>query len=59
MKAPTIALATACFALYSSATFEAQTTVETRSLDDIYQAAQQEEGPLQVFWGGDGMLDHI
>ncbi|CZT17319.1 related to ABC-type Fe3+ transport system, periplasmic component [Ramularia collo-cygni] len=27
--------------------------VESRSLDQIYAAAKQESGPLQVFWGGD------
>lgn len=28
--------------------------IDSRSLDDIYAAAKQESGPLQVFWGGDG-----
>lgn len=28
--------------------------VETRSLDEIYEAAKKEEGSLIVLWGGDG-----
>ena len=34
--------------------FAANVEVETRTLDEIYQAAQQEEGPLVVASGGDG-----
>ncbi|KAJ3500586.1 hypothetical protein NLJ89_g9728 [Agrocybe chaxingu] len=30
-----------------------RTTVETRTLDQIYQAAQKETGTLRVAWGGD------
>ena len=28
---------------------------DTRTFDQIYAAAQEETGPLQVFFGGDGM----
>ena len=28
--------------------------VENRTLDEIYQAAQEESGSLTVLWGGDG-----
>ena len=31
-----------------------QVTPDTRTLDQIYAAAQEETGPLQVFFGGDG-----
>ena len=30
------------------------TAVENRSLDEIYEAAQQESGELTILWGGDG-----
>lgn len=29
--------------------------IDTRSLDEIYRAAQKETGELLVFWGGDCM----
>lgn len=35
-------------------TFSPQVDVESRSLEEIYAAARQEIGPLQVFYGGDG-----
>ena len=31
-----------------------QVSSDTRTLDQIYAAAQEETGPLQVFFGGDG-----
>ena len=44
--------------IISSAAIKAQylprVTPDTRSLDQIYAAAQNETGPLQVFFGGDG-----
>lgn len=36
----------------------AQVGVDSRSLDEIYAAARQESGALQVFWGGDGKYVH-
>lgn len=30
--------------------------IDSRSLEEIYAVAKQENGPLQVFWGGDGEL---
>lgn len=29
--------------------------IDTRSLDDIYEAAKLESGPLRICWGGDGI----
>lgn len=44
-------------AIGASAQWHPNVPKETRSLDEIYTAAQQESGntsrPLQVFWGGD------
>ena len=36
------------------AQWHSQVTPDTRTLDQIYAAAQKESGPLQVFFGGDG-----
>lgn len=43
----------------AAAQWRPQVTPDMRSLDEIYEAAQQEEGPLNVVLGGDGKLDHI
>lgn len=44
-------------AIGAAAQWQPNVPLETRSLDEIYAAAQQESGndsqPLQVFWGGD------
>lgn len=37
--------------------YTANVPLETRSLDEIYQAAQNEDGNLVVAWGGDGEFD--
>ena len=48
---------TAVLTLFLTATYaqwHPQVTPDTRTLDQIYAAAQEETGPLQVFFGGDG-----
>lgn len=60
MKSPTIATLLGALAssvhLVCATIYPAQVNVDSRSLDDIYIAAQQESGPLQVAWGGDGEI---
>ena len=52
MKVPSLPFALGAASL-AQAAYPAQVQVDTRSLDEIYAAARQESGPLQVFWGGD------
>ncbi|KAF7185406.1 hypothetical protein HII31_13253 [Pseudocercospora fuligena] len=40
-------------ALAAASSYPALVEPDTRSLDEIYQAARKEDGTLQVFWGGD------
>ena len=52
MRLSNISAALSTIAVHAAA-YSAQVDVDTRSLDEIYEAARSEEGTLQVFWGGD------
>ena len=40
----------------TSAQWASNVPIDSRSLDEIYQSASKESGPLTVLWGGDGGL---
>ena len=57
MVTPDSTFAVAILTLFFATTYAQwlpQVSPDTRTLDQIYTAAQEETGPLQVFFGGDG-----
>lgn len=54
---PFLALISAAVSAAMPATSEKPLQMDTRNLSEIYAAAQQEQGVLQVAYGGDGTLD--
>ncbi|KAI5360228.1 hypothetical protein Slin14017_G097890 [Septoria linicola] len=52
MKALIVSATLSAIALCEAA-YSSQVALDTRTLQEIYEVARQEEGALQVFWGGD------